>query len=74
MKLYSGRLQKQTSINKWAKASGDVRGQAVELPGIEGVPSYGQGQGYCNPAQQMMLQQVLWNCLSLMVQRNHSPY
>ena len=45
----------------------EVRGQAVESPGIEGgVPSYGQGQVYCNPAQQMMLQQVLWNCISMM--------
>ena len=47
--------------------------QAVKLPAIEGVPSYGQGQLYCSSAQQTMLQEVIWNCLSTMVQRELLP-
>ena len=51
----------------------EMGNQAVKLPAIEGVPSYGQGQLYCSPAQQAMLQQVIWNCLSTMVQRELLP-
>ena len=51
----------------------EMRDQAVKLLAIEGVPSYGQGQVYCSPAQQTMLQQVIWNCLSTMVQRELLP-
>ena len=70
--------QAKTSVQKPAEMqqvqATEVRSQAVESPGIKGgVPSYGQGQVYCNPAQQMMLQQVLWNCISMIAQREPLP-
>ena len=86
MKTQNQAVQRETQKNGQVKIKAQKPGetqpgvqptemgdQAMKLPGIKGVPSYGQGQVYCSPAQQTMLQEVIWNCLSTMVQRELLP-